>query len=147
MPTYQVFATQGMLEAEEKQAISQAITAGHMAQTGAPRYYIQVIFQETATENRYIGGHPYPESIWVRGDVRERTPEADQALMLELVERIAAACPKLDKNMIWIDLCAVQPTDILKFCTVFPPAGEEATWYAALPAEAKAAIEKVLKNI
>lgn len=94
MPTYQIFTGQGLLDAQEKQAVA----------------------------------------------------EANKALMLELVERIAGVCPKVDKDMIWIDLCALEPADILKFRTGLPPAWQEAAWYEALPAETKAVIRRLVEG-
>lgn len=141
MPTYQVFANQGKLSAEQKRKAARAITEGHCAVTGAPDYYVQVIVNEVPEENRFVCGKPQSEVVWIRGDVRSRTPEQDKALMLELVKRVAEEC-SLDPDMIWIDLCAVEATDILKFGTVFPPAGQEKAWQEALPERVK---ERILQ--
>ncbi|MDR1832346.1 MAG: tautomerase family protein [Fusobacteriaceae bacterium] len=136
MPTYQVYVNQNKLTKAQKQAIAAAITDGHVAKTGAFPYYVQVIFHEIPDENRYVGGKPYGDHMWIRGDVRKRTPEQNRALMLELTERISAVCD-FRKSDVWIDLNATEPTNILKFGTIFPPAGQEQAWYDALPDEVK----------
>lgn len=74
--------------------------------------------------------------------MRIRTPEENKALMLALAEGMSHASG-IDKNFIWCDLCPVEPTNILKFGTVFPPAGQEQSWYDGLSPEVKRAIARI----
>ena len=145
MPTYQIFVNENKLSALEKQAVAAAITDGHVAQTGAPKYYVQVIFQDVPKENRFICGRPFGEYLWIHGDVRCRTPEQNKALMLELIDRVSRVCA-FDRNTIWCDLASVEPTNIVKFGVVFPPAGQEQAWYDALTPEVQAAIARLIKG-
>ena len=142
MPTYQVFVGRDRLTKEGKQAVATAITEGHVAVTGAPVYYVQVIIHEVPEDNLFIGGKPFSGHMWLRGDVRCRTPEVDGRLMTELVKRVSRASG-FDRAFIWCDLCGIEPTDIMKFEAVFPSAGEEKAWYEGLPDRAKKAIEKI----
>lgn len=143
MPTYQVFVGQGALNNEKKAAVAKAITQGHVDTTGAPIYYVQVIINEIPENNLFIGGNHFSEHIWIRGDVRCRTPEANKALLLEISRRVSEASG-IDSHYVWIDLCGIASTDILKFNTVFPPAGQEKVWYDSLPDDVKKAIKKLL---
>lgn len=81
--------------------------------------------------------------MWIRGDVRCRTPEQNKNLMLELVGRVSEVCD-YEKDFIWCDLCSIEPTNIVKFGTVFPPAGQEQAWYDALPDQVKDVIQALL---
>lgn len=65
--------------------------------------------------------------------------------MLDLAERVQAASG-FDRDFIWCDLCSIEPTNILKFGTVFPPAGQEEAWYQALPEAVKATIQRLLET-
>ena len=78
MPTYQVYVNQNKLDPGQKKAVARAITEGHCRLTGAPEYFVQVIIQEIADENRYICGKQFDRNMWIRGDVRCRTPEQNK---------------------------------------------------------------------
>ena len=142
MPTYHVYVNENRLTREQKQAVAQAITDGHVAQTGAPPYYVQVIIDEVPDENRFVAGRPMVRHMWIRGDVRCRTPEQNKALMLELTRRVSGVCD-FEQPFIWCDLSSIEPTNILKFGTVFPPAGQEQAWYDALPEAVKTVIQEL----
>nr|WP_326185547.1 4-oxalocrotonate tautomerase family protein [uncultured Oscillibacter sp.] len=143
MPTYQVYVNQNKLTFQQKKAVATAITEGHCAQTGAPKYYVQVIINEIPDENRFVCGQQFGKHMWIRGDVRCRTPEQNKNLMLELVGRVSEVCD-YEKDFIWCDLCSIEPTNIVKFGTVFPPAGQEQAWYDALPDQVKDVIQALL---
>ena len=143
MPTYHVYVNENRLTREQKQAVAQAITDGHVAQTGAPPYYVQVIIDEVPDENRFVAGRPMGRHMWIRGDVRCRTPEQNKALMLELTRRVSGVCD-FEQPFIWCDLSSIEPTNILKFGTVFPPAGQEQSWYDAPPEPVKDAIRELM---
>ena len=142
MPTYHVYVNENRLTREQKQAVAQAITDGHVAQTGAPPYYVQVIIDEVPDENRFVAGRPMGRHMWIRGDVRCRTPEQNKALMLELTRRVSGVCD-FEQPFIWCDLSSIEPTNILKFGTVFPPAGQEQAWYDTLPEAVKTVIQEL----
>ena len=115
MPTYMVFSAPGALTAEQEQRVAEAITAAHSKSTGAPRYYVQVI-------------------LGAGEDIRAgRSDEQLKDLLLELMRGVARAA-EIDEEDVWIDLNEVRPTAILKFRTVFPPAGREKEWEESLPA-------------
>lgn len=143
MPMYQVYVNQGKLTAQQKQDVASAITDGHVARTGAPQYYVQVVIHEIPPENRFVGGRRFGDHMWIRGDVRCRTPEQNKALMLELVDRVHTACG-FDRAFIWCDLCSIEATNIVRFNAVCPSAGQEKAWYDALPDAAKDIIQKLL---
>lgn len=145
MPTYQVYVNKNQLTKEQKNAVAKAITEGHVEKTGAPRYYIQVIIHEIDDENRYVGGIQFGKHMWIRGDVRCRTAEENKELMLELVKRVHEASG-FDKNFIWCDLNSIEPSNIIKFGTVFPSAGQEQVWYDALPESVKDTINLLLEG-
>jgi phenylpyruvate tautomerase PptA (4-oxalocrotonate tautomerase family) len=143
MPTYQVYVNENKLSDRQKADVASAITEGHIAMTGAPKYYVQVIIHEIPDENRFVGGVAFSKHMWIRGDVRIRTPEENKALMLELTDRVSKVCD-YEKAFIWCDLSGIDPANILKFEMVFPPAGQEQAWYDSLPDEVKDIIRKLI---
>ena len=54
MPTYACSAAAGRLTPAQKLEIVQSITAIHHEETGAPRYFVQVIFYDIAPDNHYV---------------------------------------------------------------------------------------------
>ena len=133
MPTYIVFSKPGAFNKAQEQRIAEAITSAHAKSTGAPRYYVQVIMGAGEGCRRFIGGNPQEDQLWIRGDIRAgRTEEQLKDLMLELMRSVAEAA-EIDEEEVWIDLNEIKPTAILKYRTVFPPAGKEDEWFDSLP--------------
>src|SRR5258708_24887642 len=68
MPTYACSTAAGRLTPAQKADIVRSITAIHHEETGAPRYFVQVIFYELAPGNHFIGGQSAPAGqIWNPG--------------------------------------------------------------------------------
>src|SRR5258708_26308662 len=71
MPTYACSTAAGRLTPAQKADIVRSITAIHHEETGAPRYFVQVIFYELAPGNHFIGGQSAPAGqIWIPGPIR-----------------------------------------------------------------------------
>lgn len=133
MPTYIVFSEPGAFTETQEQRIAEAITAAHAQSTGAPRYYVQVILGAANGCRRFVGGKPSEKQLWIRGDIRSgRTDNQLADLMLELMRRVAQAA-EIEEDDVWIDLNEIKPSAILKYKTVFPPAGKEDVWFDNLP--------------
>jgi phenylpyruvate tautomerase PptA (4-oxalocrotonate tautomerase family) len=79
MPTYACSAAAGRLAPAQKLEIVQSITAIHHQETGAPRYFVQVIFYDIAPVNHYIAGQLAPAG----GLDHRRAAEGDAARALE----------------------------------------------------------------
>ncbi|MDY3051812.1 MAG: tautomerase family protein [Ndongobacter sp.] len=135
MPTYTVYVQHDVLTEEQEQKIAEAITQAHSKTTGAPRYYVQVILTGNYGGRRFVGGLPSERQLWIHGDIRSgRTDEQRKELMLALMDGVSKAAD-IEQDDIWIDLNEIQPTSILKYKTVFPPAGKEKEWFQSLPKE------------
>lgn len=65
MPLWKIYHPVGAYSREDKQALSQAITAPYARML--PRFYVGVIFQEVAEDSFFIGGEPRNNfvRIWV----------------------------------------------------------------------------------
>ena len=91
MPTYTVTVANLSLSPQQKSQIAEAITAAHNAQTGAPRFFAQVLFYAAKEGDHFVGGrvNTAPQ-VYVHGLVREgRSIEIKQALMSQMLEEIA----------------------------------------------------------
>ncbi|MDR1785719.1 MAG: tautomerase family protein [Spirochaetaceae bacterium] len=146
MPTYQVYVKTNTLNEAQKQKAAQAITKAHSEKTGAPPFYVQVIFNEISDSNRFVGGFRFNRHLWIRGDVRTGRNAAERKeLMLAMIQEIAASIG-WDKNAIWIDLCGIEPENVLKYGQIFPPPGEEQAWLEGLPRDAREIVNTLIEG-
>ena len=133
MPTYVCSYRAGSLDAARKADMARAIARHHSEATGAPSYFVQVVYEEKAAEDRYIGGRVAGRHIWIRGDIRAgRGAEQRQNLMVAITRDVARIAGVAEAD-IWIYLCNLAPTDMIEFGNVLPEPGGETAWYDALP--------------
>jgi phenylpyruvate tautomerase PptA (4-oxalocrotonate tautomerase family) len=134
MPTYRVVAATGLLSAEKKSHLAQAITRVHNQVTGAQAFFAQVIFTDVPAGDHFVGGAPLRgDHVFVHGHIRAgRTPERKRQLLLELVAAIAAA-GAIEPNRIWAYVAELPPGQMAEYGHVLPEPGEEGVWLAGLP--------------
>ena len=72
MPTYTVTVANLSLSSQQKSQIAKAITEAHSAQTGAPRFFAQVLFSAANEGDHFVGGkvNTAPQ-VYVHGLVRD----------------------------------------------------------------------------
>jgi phenylpyruvate tautomerase PptA (4-oxalocrotonate tautomerase family) len=100
MPTYVCYAEADCLTPDQKTQIAKAITAAHSEEMAAPRYLVQVLFQEFKQADVFIGGQSTSDKqIWVRGDVRIARSDTQrlalQSRIATEVGQIASRCPMI----------------------------------------------------
>jgi phenylpyruvate tautomerase PptA (4-oxalocrotonate tautomerase family) len=135
MPTYVCAVETGLLKEAEKQRIASAITRLHSEATGAPMWFVQVVFDEKERRQRYLGGQPAGRLIWIRADIRAgRTIEQRHQLM-QCIMQAVSEISGVEESAIWIYLCNLAPDDMIEYGHVLPLPGEEQTWFEALSPE------------
>jgi phenylpyruvate tautomerase PptA (4-oxalocrotonate tautomerase family) len=134
MPTYSCSAAAGLLDARRKAAIARAVTLAHCQVTGAPTHFAQVIFEEVARGNHFVGGVPLEhDHVFVHGRIRAgRSPAMREALIRRLTADVAAAAG-VDPFGVWVYLLELPPAAMVEFGHILPEAGAEAAWSGALP--------------
>jgi phenylpyruvate tautomerase PptA (4-oxalocrotonate tautomerase family) len=142
MPTYACSTTAGRLSEQQRLTIVESITAIHAAETGAPRYLVQVIFYEVGPQAHYIGGQPAPEGqIWIRGDIRSGRTEAVKRKILERILHEVSDATGAPAEAVWVYLCDIPAFNIAEYGRVLPAPGDEAAWFAALPDSVRARLQ------
>jgi phenylpyruvate tautomerase PptA (4-oxalocrotonate tautomerase family) len=135
MPTYVCSIPPGLLDEAQKAEIARVITRNHHEATGAPAYFVQVVIDEKVGTQRYLGGEPASDQIWIRADIRSgRTVEQRSGLMLKIMRDIAVIAG-VEEKKIWVYLCNLEPTDMVEYGHVLPVPGMEKEWFDGLPAE------------
>ncbi len=129
MPTYTVTFANLSLSPQQKSQIAEAITAAHNAQTGAPRFFAQVLFSAADEGDHFVGGrvNTAPQ-VYVHGLVREgRSIEIKQALMSQMLEDIAQIVD-ISVEDVWIYLQDIPATQMIEFGRFLPAPGDEGEW-------------------
>lgn len=143
MPTYTVTVANLSLSPQQKSQIAEAITAAHNAQTGAPRFFAQVLFSAANEGEHFVGGrvNTAPQ-VYVHGLVREgRSIEIKQALMTQMLDEIAKIAD-ITAEDVWIYLQDIPATQMIEFGRFLPAPGEEAEWEKGLSSEKRASLLK-----
>lgn len=134
MPTYVCSAATGRLTSDQKTEIVRSITAIHHEETGAPRYLVQVIFNDVAPGGHYIAGRSAPaDQIWVRADIRAgRTDEQKSRMLRRLVRDVSKGSGAAEER-VWVYLSEIPAENIAEYGRMLPPPGSEDAWFATLP--------------
>jgi phenylpyruvate tautomerase PptA (4-oxalocrotonate tautomerase family) len=125
--------TPDALDDAKRSAIASAISKAHSEATGAPPFFVQVIFEEAKPGRRFLGGSEINDHVWIHGDIRAgRTLETRKSLMLSLMKEVAKILGLLE-TQVWVYLHSLEPTDIVEYGHVLPAHGEEKAWFDGLP--------------
>jgi phenylpyruvate tautomerase PptA (4-oxalocrotonate tautomerase family) len=133
MPTYICAAREGSLTEDQKAQIAEEITRVHNEVTGAPRFFVKVLFNDLKPGGQFIGGAQRSDQVWIHGDIRAGRSEQDKArLMLDILRGFSgiSGMPEAD---VWIYLDELPAKNMAEFGQVLPEPGGEAAWMAALP--------------
>lgn len=143
MPTYTVTVANLSLSLQKKSQIAEAITTAHNEQTGAPRFFAQVLFFSTNEGDHFIGGsaNKAPQ-VYVHGLVRQgRSPEVKQALMNQMLEEISQIAGITTED-VWIYLQDIPATQMIEFGRFLPAPGDEAEWEREMTPEKRSRLPK-----
>jgi phenylpyruvate tautomerase PptA (4-oxalocrotonate tautomerase family) len=133
MPTYVCSVLENSVDERQKDAIAETIARVHSEETGAPKFFCQIVIDEKKPTSRYLGPSRSSGQIWVRGDIRGgRTVEQRTKLMLRMMEEISRITG-VKQEEIWVYVCNLVPTDMVEYGHVLPKPGEEKAWFDGLP--------------
>ena len=143
MPTYTVTVANLSLSPQQKSQIAEAITAAHSAQTGAPRFFAQVLFSAANEVDHFVGDrvNTAPQ-VYVHGLVRDgRSIDIKQALMSQMLEEIAQIMD-ISAEGVWIYLQDIPATQMIEFGRFLPAPGDEAEWERGMTPEKRSRLPK-----
>nr|WP_297403855.1 tautomerase family protein [uncultured Marinobacter sp.] len=143
MPTYTVTVANLSLSQQQKSQIAEAITTAHNTQTGAPRFFTQVLFFAANEGEHFVGGsvNTAPH-VYVNGLVRQgRSIEVKQALMSQMLEEIARIVD-ITAEDVWIYLQDIPATQMIEFGRFLPAPGDEAGWEREMTPEKRSSLPK-----
>jgi phenylpyruvate tautomerase PptA (4-oxalocrotonate tautomerase family) len=133
MPTYVCSVLENSVDGRQKDAIAEAIARIHSEETGAPKFFCQIVFEEKKPIARYLGPTRASGQVWIRGDIRAGRTEGQRTrMMLRMMEEVSRITG-VKKDQIWVYVCNLAPTDMVEYGHVLPIPGEETAWFDSLP--------------
>lgn len=134
MPTYVCWAAAGRLDREQRAQITESITTIHAEEARAPRYFVQVIFNEVQPASHFIGGSAASEDhVWIRADIRSGRTDAQKKAILERIAAEVSRTVDVPREDVWVYISDIAATGVLEFGEVLPQPGQEDEWFAKLP--------------
>jgi phenylpyruvate tautomerase PptA (4-oxalocrotonate tautomerase family) len=136
MPTYVCSSRSGTLSPDQRARIARCLTEIHHEVAVAPRYFVQVIFSDLAPHSHYVGGaEAAPRHIWIRADIRSgRTQEQKATLLTRIVDEVSSIAVT-SKEDVWVYIADIPGQSVAELGHILPSPGEEASWFARLPAD------------
>lgn len=136
MPTYICRVPPGLLHAEARAALAEAVTRIHGEVTGGDRVFTQVIFRDLGVSDCFIAGRPLAAAhCFIQGHIRAGRSAIERT---ELIRRLVPATSEIvgiPHNSIWIYLSELPSRAMAEFGHILPEPGDEEAWLAALPEE------------
>lgn len=144
MPTYTVSALNSRLTDAQKASLAATLTDIHCQITGAPRYFVQVIFVDVPPANYFIAGQRLEhDNIFVHGQIRAGRPLAMKQQMIEAILEATAAIADTDSASIQVYLVDVPAEQVAEWGRILPSPGDEEKWDAAIPADVRERMNKL----
>ena len=144
MPTYFVNFSNIKISKKIKIKLANKITKIHNVVTGANKYFVQVIFNDTKKWDHYMGGKivTNPE-IFIYGHIRKgRTAKIKNKLITGLREAVKNNI-KLKKDNIWVYILDLKPNQMIEYGEILPKSGDEQKWFNNLPIKLKKRLNQI----
>lgn len=139
MPTYTCIVPAGRLSGDQKARIAAGITRVHHEVTGAATFFAQVIFQEIAEGNYFVGGRLLADDqIFINGQIRAGRSAIDRARLLRELHACITAAADAKATSVWIYITDLPARDMIEYGHVLPEPGQETAWLDNLPTDDRA---------
>lgn len=136
MPTYNCWSRAGQISAGQRKEIAKRITQIHHDVSSAPRYFVQVIFNDVAEHSHFIAGEAADQShIWIRADIRSGRSVEQKSQLLNRILDDVSAITKASKENIWVYISDIPGPSVAEYGHILPEPGGEDAWFANLPAD------------
>lgn len=138
MPTYTVLSTAGTIGPGQRPKLAELITDLHHEVTSAPRYLVQVIFNDLAPGELFLAGQEVSQDhVWIRADIRSgRTEQQKTGLLKQLTAR-GAETLGIPAAHLWVYVNEIPGANMTEYGQLLPEPGGEAEWFSSLPPQVR----------
>ena len=142
MPTYTCWATIDTIATEDRQRVVDALTEIHHEVGVAPRYFVQVVFNDLTPGSIYLAGQQADSAhVWIRADIRAgRTDEQKRNLLARITSEVGEILD-ISAEEVWVYINDIPGANIAEYGRPLPNPGQEDEWFAALPVELRQRLE------
>src|SRR5271170_2753360 len=128
MPIYQCISPEGLLDESQRGNIAGEITRIHCDATGAPRSFVNVLFQDMPNGRVFTGGRRSTHSILV-GDIRAGRDVATRQAMLRDLSQMWTRLTGQPEAELLIALREVKAENAIEAGLILPEPGHEQQWF------------------
>ncbi|CAF0913128.1 unnamed protein product, partial [Didymodactylos carnosus] len=104
------------------------ITDIHCSNTGAPRFFVNVVLIPFEKGNGYVGGDPNNTPCLVQGLIRSGRTQEVKTKMLHELSALVAKITELDEKCVTVGFLEGSAKNALENGMEVPEAGEEIQW-------------------
>ena len=134
MPIYVCSAATGRLTPLQKTEIARSLADIYHEVTGAPRYFVEVIFHDIALDNYYVAGRPAPvDQILIRGDTRSGKTREQRSQTIRRIMQDVARASGAAEDAVTVLLCEIPAENTVEYGRTLVPAEEDDAWFSSLP--------------
>lgn len=127
MPIYQCISPEGLLDESQRENIAGEITRIHCDATGAPRSFVNVVFQDMPNGRVFTGASRSTHSI-LFGDIRAGRDVATRQAMLRDLSLMWTRLTDQPEGEVLIALREVKAENAIEAGVILPEPGEEQQW-------------------
>lgn len=128
MPFYNCILRKGLVDDDEKQRLAQGITDIHCRYTGAPRYFVHVLFTYFDAEDIFSAGSKSEFSFIRAGHRAGRSSELKLKIMNELSDLWYEVVKKAKPEHLMITFTETGPGNVMEGGLVLPEPKDDETW-------------------
>jgi phenylpyruvate tautomerase PptA (4-oxalocrotonate tautomerase family) len=127
MPIYQCISPEGLLDESQRENIAGEITRIHCDATGAPRSFVNVVFQDMQNGRVFTGASRSTHST-LFGDIRAGRDVATRQAMLRDLSLMWTRLTDQPEGEVLIALREVKAENAIEAGVILPEPGEEQQW-------------------
>jgi phenylpyruvate tautomerase PptA (4-oxalocrotonate tautomerase family) len=129
VPYYQLLVPEGVLTPASRSTIAKEITQIHCEETGAPKSFVHVHFEEIKKGSQYTAGEVDDKVGIFLGMIREaRSIKERQRLIQRMSAGIARALGRPENELI-VSVDEITSATAMEFGIILPQPGGEPEWF------------------
>jgi phenylpyruvate tautomerase PptA (4-oxalocrotonate tautomerase family) len=128
MPIYQCISREGLLDESKRADIAEEITRIHCEATGAPRMFVNVVFQDMPNNKIFANGRPSNHSVMF-GDIRAGRDLATRQSVLRELSQMWTRVTGQPEGELLVTLRENLSENAMEAGLIFPQPRQEQQWF------------------